>query len=43
MDVTCIGHHWKQRLLELLKHHRIDAREIGAPAGFESLPIWKES
>jgi len=41
MDVTCPGHHWKVRLLELIKRHNIDARAMGAPAGFESLPIWQ--
>jgi len=42
MDVTCIHHHWKQRLFELLKQHSIDAEAIGTPTGFESLAIWKK-
>ncbi|MDX8412919.1 MAG: Abi family protein, partial [Mariprofundales bacterium] len=42
MDVTCTNHHWKQRLLELLKHHHIDAGAIGAPAGLELLTIWQK-
>jgi len=40
MDISCIHHHWKQRLLDLLKQYSIDAKAIGAPAGFELLPIW---
>jgi len=43
MDVTCIDHHWKSRFLGLLKQHAVDARAIGAPVGFELLPVWEES
>jgi abortive infection bacteriophage resistance protein len=42
MDVTCIDHHWKSRLLGLFKQHAVDARAIGAPVDFELLPVWEK-
>ncbi|TLS78031.1 Abi family protein [Mariprofundus erugo] len=41
MDVTCIEHHWKTRLLTLLQKHHVDTRAMGFPADYASRPLWR--
>lgn len=40
MDCISPGHHWKQRLFELIERHRIDAKQMGFPADYLERPIW---
>ena len=41
MDITCIDHHWKQRLKDLIKEHNIDTSNMGFPADWHNKPIWQ--
>lgn len=41
MDVTCIDHHWKQRLKDLIAFHHIDTSKMGFPADWQAKPIWQ--
>lgn len=34
------GHHWKQRLILLLDHHRINPHAMGFPSDWQQMPIW---
>lgn len=40
MDVISGEHHWKGRLLALIKEHDIDAAKMGFPADWEARNIW---
>lgn len=33
-------HSWKDKLLSLISHHKIDVSKIGFPQNFKNLPIW---
>ncbi len=41
MDVINPGHHWKQRLKDLIASHNIDTSKMGFPAGWQAKPIWQ--
>jgi len=43
MDTISPGHHWKQRLKQLIDAHRIDTRPMGFPDDWQSRVIWKNS
>ncbi|BFM05833.1 Abi family protein [Halioxenophilus aromaticivorans] len=40
MDVINPGHHWKQRLKDLIDSHNIDVNKMGFPADWKTKPIW---
>ncbi len=40
MDVINPGHHWKQRLKDLIDIHNIDTSKMGFPADWKARPIW---
>jgi abortive infection bacteriophage resistance protein len=41
MNIVSPGHHWKQRLLELLEQHSgIPVESMGFPDGWRDLPYW---
>lgn len=33
-------HHWKKRLIDLLKHHNIDTAAMGFPSDWKVRPLW---
>ncbi len=41
MDVISSGHHWKQRLKDLISRHSIDTQKMGFPADWQERPIWQ--
>lgn len=43
LDIICPGHHFRQRLLELMEKHHIAPGAMGFPDGWRELPIWKEA
>jgi abortive infection bacteriophage resistance protein len=40
MDNISPGNHWKQRLISLLDHHKINPHAMGFPNNWQQLPIW---
>lgn len=42
LDVICPGHHWKQRLKDLLEKYPVPESDIGFPDGWRELPLWQE-
>ncbi len=40
MDVINPGHHWKQRLKDMITNHNIDTSKMGFPADWKNKPIW---
>lgn len=43
MDCVCPGHHWKMRLINLLKSHEINVTGMGFPGDWQTRAIWLES
>ncbi|MEO5371327.1 MAG: Abi family protein [Magnetococcus sp. DMHC-1] len=41
MDHICPGHHWKVRLLDLIRRHDIDTNAMGFPEKFFERAIWQ--
>lgn len=41
LDTVSPGHHWKQRLLELLRVHSVSESDMGFPHGWRQRAIWK--
>lgn len=41
MDVVSPNHSWRDRLLTLLDEHKIPVADMGFPAHWEKLPIWR--
>ncbi len=41
MDCISPGHHWKQRLFDLIRSHGIEVRQMGFPDDYLERPIWK--
>ena len=41
LNIISPKHSWKNKLLNLINHHRIDVSKIGFPHNFKSLPIWQ--
>jgi len=41
MDTVAPGHHWRGRLVGLLRRHGADTAAMGFPEGWESLPLWR--
>lgn len=41
MDVVSPNHSWRDRLLTLLDQHKIPVADMGFPAHWEKLPIWR--
>jgi abortive infection bacteriophage resistance protein len=41
MDVINPGHHWKQRLKDLIANHNIDTSKMGFPTDWKNKPIWQ--
>ncbi len=41
MDLTCIEHHWKKRLKDLIAYHNINTSKMGFPTDWQIKPIWK--
>jgi abortive infection bacteriophage resistance protein len=35
-------HHWKNHLLDLINHHKIDTITMGFPLDWPDLPLWKD-
>ena len=42
MDTISPNHHWKTRLKALISNHAIDAKAMGFPIGWQTLPIWQQ-
>jgi hypothetical protein len=40
MDVINPGHHWKQRLIDLISDHAIDVGKMGFPDDWKEKPLW---
>jgi abortive infection bacteriophage resistance protein len=40
MNQISLGHHWKKRLMDLLKHHNIDTVSMGFPSDWKVRPLW---
>ena len=41
MDIIAPNHHWRVRLKDLIQQHQIPAGEMGFPAGWDTLPLWR--
>lgn len=41
MNVMNPGHHWKQRLIDLIQNHQIDTSKMGFPADWQQRQIWQ--
>ncbi|MEK6750168.1 MAG: Abi family protein [Pseudomonadota bacterium] len=41
MDLISPHHHWKTRLKALISNHAVDARAMGFPDNWQTLPIWR--
>lgn len=42
MDRISPEHHWKTRLLDLLRHHQIKTKAMGFPDNWDENPWWKQ-
>ena len=42
MDRIAPSHHWRRRLISLIDQHAIPVASIGAPADWNSQPLWQE-
>jgi abortive infection bacteriophage resistance protein len=40
MDVVCINHQWKQRLVDLIQKYEIDVSKMGFPDDWQAQAIW---
>lgn len=40
MDNISPGNHWKQRLISLVDHHKINTHAMGFPNNWRQMPIW---
>jgi len=43
MDVICIDHHWKQRLVKLIAQYDIDVSGMGFPDDWLAMPVWSSN
>ncbi|GIU51738.1 ABC transporter permease [Shewanella sairae] len=41
MNIMNPGHHWKQRLIDLIQSHKIDTSKMGFPADWQQRQIWQ--
>jgi len=41
LDTVSPGHHWKQRLRDLLRDHAVSAAQMGFPTDWHNRAIWK--
>jgi hypothetical protein len=40
MDRISPGHHWRQRLVEMMNRHHIDPSQMGFPVDWKIRAIW---
>ena len=40
MDVVSPGHHWGERLQQLIAQHQVEVRHMGFPADWRTRPVW---